>query len=131
MYLLDTNILIYQIKGIARVSENIRAHADSHMCFSVVSYGELIYGACKSPNMQKKLRDAELLTELYPMVDVSSEIMECFGKTKALLERTGDIIPDSDIIIGCTARVMDFTLVTNNEKHLRRIPGLRIENWSI
>jgi predicted nucleic acid-binding protein len=26
---------------------------------------------------------------------------------------------------------MNYTLVTNNERHFSRVPGLQIENWSI
>ena len=38
---------------------------------------------------------------------------------------------DSDIIIiAATALTMDYVLLSNNEKHFKRIPSLQIENWT-
>lgn len=36
---------------------------------------------------------------------------------------------DADILISASAMSNGFTLITNNEKHFKRIAGLRIENW--
>jgi len=36
-----------------------------------------------------------------------------------------------DLIIAATAITMNYTLVTNNESHFSRIPGLSIENWAV
>jgi tRNA(fMet)-specific endonuclease VapC len=35
----------------------------------------------------------------------------------------------NDLWIAAHALADDLTLVTNNERELRRVPGLRIENW--
>jgi tRNA(fMet)-specific endonuclease VapC len=45
------------------------------------------------------------------------------------LYRRGQLISDADILIGATALANDCRLITNNERHLRRIPGLIVENW--
>jgi tRNA(fMet)-specific endonuclease VapC len=45
------------------------------------------------------------------------------------LRQTGQIIDDIDLLIAGIAIENDMTLVTNNENHFGRIPGLRIENW--
>ena len=39
------------------------------------------------------------------------------------------LIEDLDLLIAATARTHNLTLVTNNQDHLGRIPGLRLENW--
>ena len=39
-------------------------------------------------------------------------------------------IDDMDILIASTALTHNLVLVTNNEKHFRRVPGLEIENWT-
>jgi tRNA(fMet)-specific endonuclease VapC len=46
------------------------------------------------------------------------------------MRKTGTIIDDMDLLIAATALTMNFILVTNNEKHFRKIAGLRIENWA-
>jgi len=35
-----------------------------------------------------------------------------------------------DMLIGAHARSIPVTLVTNNLKEFKRIPGLRVENWT-
>jgi tRNA(fMet)-specific endonuclease VapC len=37
------------------------------------------------------------------------------------------LIPDFDILIAATAIHHDLTLVTRNQKHLARIPGLKLD----
>lgn len=47
------------------------------------------------------------------------------------LYRRGLLIGDADILIATTALEYGLTLVTNNENHFRRIPGLVITNWRV
>ena len=56
--------------------------------------------------------------------------METFGQMKALLESDGQRIDDMDLLIASTALTHNLVLVTKNEKHFRRVPGLEIENWT-
>lgn len=49
--------------------------------------------------------------------------------TLAELNGKGLLIDDFDLLIGATALTYHLTLVTENVKHLARIPGIRIENW--
>ena len=44
--------------------------------------------------------------------------------------RKGRGIEDADILIGASAIANNAVLVTDNEKHLGHIEGLRIENWT-
>jgi tRNA(fMet)-specific endonuclease VapC len=55
--------------------------------------------------------------------------LQLFGEVKTSLEASGNRIDDFDILIGCTAITNDLILVSDNEKHLRRLPGIVIENW--
>jgi predicted nucleic acid-binding protein len=36
---------------------------------------------------------------------------------------------DTNVWIGCTALVNDFTLASRNVKEMNRIDGLKLENW--
>ncbi len=44
MYLLDTDTLIYFLKGNEAVVENFKACMDAPKAVSVITYGELVYG---------------------------------------------------------------------------------------
>jgi len=56
--------------------------------------------------------------------------LETFAKEKARLKRAGKLIPDFDLLIGTTALHHGLTLVTNNTKHMQRLEGLQLENWT-
>ena len=52
-----------------------------------------------------------------------------YGEIRWQLESKGLKIGDMDMFIAATAIEEDFILVTGNEDHFSRIPGLKIENW--
>lgn len=130
MYLLDTDTLIYALKGDAAVTEKIREKAHAPMALSVISYGELRYGAAKSARPTENLARVRRIAELFPIFAVSRGVMETFGELKAELESRGRRLDDFDLIIAATALGRGFAVVTNNERHFRRVPGLSVENWS-
>jgi len=55
---------------------------------------------------------------------------EIFGRLKADLEGKGSPLDDFDLIIATSALSHNLTLVTNNEKHFKRIEGLKLTNWT-
>ncbi len=57
------------------------------------------------------------------------DVAESFGKIKAELRRSGQIIQDFDILIASITLNHTGVLVTNNVEHFKRIPGLNYENW--
>jgi hypothetical protein len=48
---------------------------------------------------------------------------------KARLTKTGNLIDDFDLLIGCSAVANNLIMVTDNVKHLSRIKNIVIENW--
>jgi len=53
MYLLDADTLIFFLKGHEKVTANFRACLGQPKAISIVSYGELLYGAHKSARPRK------------------------------------------------------------------------------
>jgi tRNA(fMet)-specific endonuclease VapC len=129
-YLIDTDILIYSLKGHDIVQKRFIENEKIPKSISVISYGELLYGAKKSTNSEKNLAVIYRIKELFPIIDVDKAVMEAFSDLKVKTQKTGAVIDDMDLLIAATALTMNFILVTNNEKHFRKIAGLKIENWS-
>lgn len=129
MYLLDTDTLIYSFKGHPQVINNIKLHADAPKALSVISFGELVYGAYKSAQPTSNLARIHRLREIFPVIDATSSIVECFGQIKVDLSKKGITVDDFDLLIGSTAITLGYTVVTNNEKHFKKIPDLKITNW--
>jgi len=129
-YLVDSDILIHSLKDMVVVQDHFRAKASIPKAISVISFGELLFGAKKSNQPQRNTAVVLRLAEIFPVVDVSRGIMEIFADLKASLQKKGAGIDDMDLLIGATALSLNYTLVTNNEKHFARIPGLVLENWT-
>ncbi|MCX7011736.1 MAG: type II toxin-antitoxin system VapC family toxin [Candidatus Sumerlaeota bacterium] len=130
MYLIDTDILIYALKARPNVLVRFAETREAPKAISVVSYGELLFGAMKSSRPQESLARARRVGELFQVVDVTRAIIEGFAAIKADLQRKGAPLDDFDLIIAATAVSLGYRLVTNNERHFRRVPGLRVENWA-
>jgi len=128
-YLIDTDIIIYSLKNHDQVVENFRRFANAQKSISVITYGELAYGARKSQHVEKNLAKVYRIGELFPVLPVSRTIMDTFGSLKATLEKTGQSIDDMDLLIAATAITHNLILVTNNNRHFARISGLETINW--
>jgi tRNA(fMet)-specific endonuclease VapC len=129
MYLLDTDTIIYAIKGERQVTRRLEETAGQPKAVSVITYGELFFGAMKSAAPQANLAKVRRVGELFPVIEVSRAVMETFGSLKAELQKRGKAVADFDLVIAATALVHSYSLVTNNQRHFRDIPGLRLENW--
>jgi len=129
MYLIDTDTIIYSLKGIPSVVENFHSHSTAPKAISVISYGELIYGAEKSQNISKNLAKVHRLREIFPIIELSCSIMDTFGELKTGLVSKGITLNNFDLLIASTAITLGYSVVSNNEKHFNKIPELQLENW--
>lgn len=128
-YLIDTDIIIYSLKGHEKVHRWMIANQNIPKFISVITYGELTYGARKSKHPVKNMATVNRIGELFPIIDINRGIIEIFGELKAKLEKSGKRIDDMDLLIASTAIYMNMTLVTNNKSHFSRLPDLVLEDW--
>lgn len=128
-YLLDTNICISMLKNKYGVREAISKVNAKNCYVSEIVLGELYFGASFSNNKNERLKDVAFIIEHFKVIPIS-ETLPLFGDMKAELKRKGTLIDDFDILIGCAAIVRLLTMVTDNVKHLERLPGIVIENWT-
>lgn len=68
------------------------------------------------------------LKEIFPLVDVTPAIIDIFGSIKADLRKNGTPVDYFDLLIGATAITIGHCVVTNNEGHYSKIPGLDLVN---
>jgi predicted nucleic acid-binding protein len=129
-YLLDTDTLIYWLKGNKNIEEKALTIGLDQLRYSIISHAELYFGAYNSAQKDKNLKAIQVVYQKLALVNFNPESAQLFGMIKADLKQQGNIILDADIMIAAIALSNDLTLVTNNEKHFERIPKLNIENWS-
>ena len=129
-YLIDTDIIIYSLKGNTVVQNQFSLNENIPKAISVITYGELLFGAKNSKNVEKNLAVVYRIKELFPIIGIDKAVKETFSAVNVTIQKTGSPIDDMDLLIASTAMTLNYTLVTNNEKHFSKIKGLKIENWS-
>jgi len=128
-FMLDTNICIYVIKNRpARLRERFNSLGDQ-LCISVITLAELIYGAEKSARPHENLAVVEQFRARLEVLAFAERAAGHYGQLWAEIERAGQPIGTHDMMIGGHARSEGLTVVTNNLREFRRMPGLRVENW--
>jgi tRNA(fMet)-specific endonuclease VapC len=129
-YLLDTDVCIYLMK---RRSAPLLRRVDrlAPACVtSVVVYGELSFGLAASARRAEVSAHLAALIEMIPVLPLPLEAAGEYGSVRAVLERKGKPIGQNDLWVAAHALAADLTLVTNNEREFRRVPNLRVENWT-
>jgi tRNA(fMet)-specific endonuclease VapC len=144
IYLLDTDTLIYLIRGLkatSRRSQRERALRLVERCrnaqneghtvgVSAVTVSELEFGAHQSGRYEEdSAAVAKILApfEIYDYVTVSCA--PHYGRIRHELEQAGQTIGAMDLLIAAHALGLDATLVTNNLAHFQRVPGLKVTDW--
>lgn len=130
-YLLDTNICIHiRRRRPAEVLARFQRLNAGEAVLSVVTYGELLYGAEKSQRRAEAIRLLEELITLIPVAALPPEAGAAYGAIRAALESKGEVIGNNDLWIAAHARASGLVLVTSNEREFKRIRGLKVENWA-
>ena len=127
-YLLDTNICISLLKNKYGIREKVIEVEPKNCYVSEITIAELFYGASKSNNKADRIKDVEFIATNFDVLPIFPAL-ELFGDIKTKLESEGNRIDDFDILIGSTAIKNNLIMVTDNIKHLERIPNIKIENW--
>ena len=131
-YMLDTNTCIYIAREKPReVKTHFERLRPGQVVMSAITYGELSYGAARSRQPRKSLAQLQELAHEIPVASLDSQTSELYGEIRAKLEEQGRLIGNHDLWIAAHALALDLTLVTNDEREFKRIPGLSVENWTI
>jgi tRNA(fMet)-specific endonuclease VapC len=131
MFLIDTDTIIYNLKGNDAVTKNLQRHFEDPIKVSVITLMELYFGAYKSEKVAVNLAKVRTLENSFEVIAADKGSAEIYGMLKASLEKSGTQLDDFDLIIAACAMAHNLTLVTNNIKHFSRVEGLKLTNWSV
>jgi tRNA(fMet)-specific endonuclease VapC len=129
MIVLDSDHCVFLLRGRADVVSAFEAHREEEPAISIISVGELYYGALRSAHPDRNVATCRALFEQLTILYLDERIMLQFGRLKATLADRGQRLPDPDLLIAATAIESQSLLVTHNTKHFRRVPELRVEDW--
>ena len=128
-YLLDTNIVIYVMKNRpTMVAERFVQH-QGQLAISAITLMELVYGAEKSGQPERNLREIAGFTARLEVLPYEEIAATHTGQIRAELATAGTPIGPYDQMIAGHARSLGLILVSNNLREFERVTGLRMENW--
>ncbi len=97
-----------------------------------IVYAELITGVLLADTPQQvsaRRAKIEALVGAAPIVDFGREAAAQWALLFTLLRRAGRPIPSNDLAVAATARALGFGVLvgSDNERHFRNVPELRVE----
>jgi len=129
LYMLDTNICIFGMKGNPSVLQHITSHHAAEICISAITYSELCHGV---ENSQAVLKNTLLLHSFLASIQVlpfDAAAAETYGKVRTQLQRQGKPIGPLDTLIAAHGLAAGATVVTNNTREFSRVPNLQLSDW--
>lgn len=127
--MLDTNVVIYTIRNRPEEVRRMFTLQQGRICVSTVTLMELIYGAERSTQPHRNLRDVEAFSARLDVLPYDLDAASHTGRIRAELARSGEPIGPYDAMIAGHARSRGLTVVTANTREFERVPGLVVENW--
>ena len=131
-YLLDTNIIIFWLKGRYVIADQINKIGVSNCFVSEITIAELRYGVeCSETHLLEEKRKRLDSFLIHLQIIPFGVAIGLYATEKARLRHAGEIISDFDLLIGATSVQQNMKMVTNNTKHLSKIHGIDLEDWIV
>ena len=131
LYLLDTNIVSYVLKGIPPI---VRTRVDRQitgsLAISAITAAELRYWIAKRPVLSRTRFHVEDFLIRVPTLPWDAEVAAVHGKLKADLFSAGRPLAELDMQIAAHAIALKAVLVTHDAA-FRQVPNLQVEDWTI
>ncbi|MHB1618147.1 MAG: type II toxin-antitoxin system VapC family toxin [Metallibacterium sp.] len=131
LYMLDTDTASYVLKGrYAAIEAKLAMVAPSMVCVSAVTRAEILYGLKRLPSEHRLHRVVARFFKLVRVLSWDADAAEWYAEIRHQLVGSGQPIGELDMMIAAHALAAGATLVTNNQRHFRRIKApLSLVNW--
>ncbi len=130
-YLLDTDTCIdIANRRSAAVLKRLESLRDGEAAISVITWGELAYGAAKSSQPKATQATLNELQSVLAVLPLPPEAGPVYGQLRAARQAAGRPIGGNDLWIAAHARALGLVLVSNNTREFERVAGLKVQNWT-
>lgn len=102
----------------------LRRHADDSLFITFTVAGELACGSSLSSRERW-----ETFVAPFQVLEATADVCWEYGKAYRHLRDNGCLIGANDLWIAATALASDMPVMTRNEAHYRRVPGLRVQEY--
>ena len=130
-YILDTNICINFLKGsYPLLRKKLQSVSPARIKVPSIVKSELLYGAEKSTNSSRTKSAVDQFLMPFESLPFDDACSYYYAATRASLESSGKVIGPNDLIIAAIVLANSGTLVTHNVKEFRRVPKMKITDWT-
>jgi tRNA(fMet)-specific endonuclease VapC len=131
VFLLDTNIVSYWMRGDQEIIKKLKKHKPCELSLSTITLAEIYYGIRKSNGKKEERFDKiESICAQLDIFPFDKTAADNYGTIRVYLERRGIPISERDSQIASIAMANDLIVVTHNVKEFERISGLKSEDWA-
>ena len=133
--MLDTNICSFIMRERpAKLLKVLQGHVENkdRLVVSAITYAELRFGAIgKKASPKHNLIVDQFMERVDGVLPWDKSAVEATAAIKKHLTEQGTPIGANDTAIAGHAIATDCVLVTNNTREFKRVPDLRLEDWSV
>ena len=130
MFLIETSTCVSILRRrLPQVAERLSTLSPDDLAISAISVAELYRGVAQSTLGETELRRVRELLGVLSVLDFGTNAAISYGAVRSVLERTGHVIGELDMLIAGHALSVGATVVTHNTREFRRVPGLDVEDW--
>ncbi|MBI5437684.1 MAG: PIN domain-containing protein [Nitrosomonadales bacterium] len=132
-YLLDANVLMHfanDDRKCAKIEKHIERVGAVNVMVSTVTLYELHTKLIKAKVSPANVRALASAVGVFAVKNFNSGAALAAAKVRAELENIGDGIGHPDQMLAGHAKFEKAVLVTNNTRHLSKVHGLQIEDWT-
>ncbi|WP_404359799.1 type II toxin-antitoxin system VapC family toxin [Methylotuvimicrobium sp. KM1] len=133
-YLLDTNICIFLLNqrgGFENIIQRMDGMSREDIGISAITVAELDYGIAASKKQSDNAKRLERFLLDFEVIDFNRASAAAYGPLRSNLQSQGMPIGPMDFLIAAHALALNAILVTNNTREFERVPGLRLEDWTL
>jgi tRNA(fMet)-specific endonuclease VapC len=129
LILLDTNTVIYYLKGVETVIARLHAASRHEVAIPSLAVYEIEYGNRKSGSPRRKALVSALLDAI-AHVPFDYEAAQEAARIRVELEARGQVIGPMDLLTAGIAVSRGAVLATSNTREFSRIKHLRLADWT-
>ncbi len=131
--ILDSSVVISAERRGDNVAQFLKqifaATGDQQVALSSIGLTELVHGIYRAQTPESRERRQSFIRELLEDVEVvpyTKDTALLAGKLDGEQQSRGVVIPFGDLLIGATALLNGYSVLTVNVRHFRLIPGLSV-----
>ena len=128
--ILDTSVLIEAERRELEIDKFTENREDEIFGLSVITVAELLHGVHRANSTKRRLKRSayvEKVIEFFPVYGFEIATARIYSEIWSDLTRKGIQIGSHDLLIGSTALSLGFSVATFDQRHFKRIEGLKVE----